>query len=336
MHPYLAAHRETLDRARSAIAERSYWSAYPGVAQPQGVRRDRRRRRRGRVPRPARRRLPARPARHDRLGRHRVQPVRHRRSTSATRTPTSTRCSPRRRPAMPAWRDAGPHGPGRRLRGDPAPAAPQHLRAGQRGAVHHRPGVRDGVPGRRRRTRSTARWRRWPTPYAEMTRTPATAAWEKPAGKGEPLRMSKTFHVVPARGRAGDRLQHVPDLELVPGPVRLAGHRQRRRGQAAPARGAAAGASPCRSRARCWPRPASTPTWCTLAAEDARRGPGLDAGDPARGAGSSTSPARPSSATGWRPTPGRRRSTPRRPASTRSWSTPPTTSPACAATSASR
>ncbi len=33
--------------------------------------------------------------------------------------------------------------------------------------------------------------------YREMTRTPATASWEKPAGKGEPLRMTKTFHVVP-------------------------------------------------------------------------------------------------------------------------------------------
>jgi phenylacetic acid degradation protein paaN len=33
--------------------------------------------------------------------------------------------------------------------------------------------------------------------HAEMTRHPATADWEKPAGKGDPLRMSKTFHVVP-------------------------------------------------------------------------------------------------------------------------------------------
>jgi phenylacetic acid degradation protein paaN len=33
--------------------------------------------------------------------------------------------------------------------------------------------------------------------YAEMTRTPAEATWEKPAGKGEPLRMTKTWHVVP-------------------------------------------------------------------------------------------------------------------------------------------
>jgi phenylacetic acid degradation protein paaN len=32
--------------------------------------------------------------------------------------------------------------------------------------------------------------------YDEQTRTPASAMWEKPA-KGEPLRMTKTFHVVP-------------------------------------------------------------------------------------------------------------------------------------------
>jgi phenylacetic acid degradation protein paaN len=33
--------------------------------------------------------------------------------------------------------------------------------------------------------------------YAEMTRHPASAEWEKPGGKGDPLRMTKTFHVVP-------------------------------------------------------------------------------------------------------------------------------------------
>ena len=33
--------------------------------------------------------------------------------------------------------------------------------------------------------------------YAEMTRTPGTAVWEKPAGKGEPLRMEQDLHVVP-------------------------------------------------------------------------------------------------------------------------------------------
>jgi phenylacetic acid degradation protein paaN len=33
--------------------------------------------------------------------------------------------------------------------------------------------------------------------YAEQTRHPASADWEKPAGRGDPLRMNKTFHVVP-------------------------------------------------------------------------------------------------------------------------------------------
>src|SRR5688572_17564795 len=33
--------------------------------------------------------------------------------------------------------------------------------------------------------------------YAEQTRTPSVATWEKPTGKGEPLRMTKTFHVAP-------------------------------------------------------------------------------------------------------------------------------------------
>jgi phenylacetic acid degradation protein paaN len=33
--------------------------------------------------------------------------------------------------------------------------------------------------------------------YREMTRVPENATWEKPAGRGDPLRMTKTFHVVP-------------------------------------------------------------------------------------------------------------------------------------------
>src|SRR2546423_15197812 len=36
--------------------------------------------------------------------------------------------------------------------------------------------------------------------YAEQTRHPATAEWEKPAGKGDPLRLTKHFHVVPRGG----------------------------------------------------------------------------------------------------------------------------------------
>ena len=33
--------------------------------------------------------------------------------------------------------------------------------------------------------------------HTEMARTPAAATWEKPAGRGDPLRMTKTWHVVP-------------------------------------------------------------------------------------------------------------------------------------------
>lgn len=33
--------------------------------------------------------------------------------------------------------------------------------------------------------------------YAEMTRTPASARWEKPAGRGDPIRLQKTYTIVP-------------------------------------------------------------------------------------------------------------------------------------------
>ena len=42
MTAFVDAHRETLDRALAAIADRGYWSELPGVAQPPGVRRGRR------------------------------------------------------------------------------------------------------------------------------------------------------------------------------------------------------------------------------------------------------------------------------------------------------
>jgi hypothetical protein len=75
--------------------------------------------------------------------------------------------------------------------------------------------------------------------YAEQTRLPARAEWTKPQGKRDPLRLVNEFTAVP-RGPA--RLQHLPDLERLPGPVRFAGHRQPRPGQAAPTGRASAGA----------------------------------------------------------------------------------------------
>ena len=77
--------------------------------------------------------------------------------------------------------------------------------------------------------------------YAEQTRHPGTAELGEAAGQGRPAADDEDLPRGAARRGPGDRLQHLPDLELVPGPVRLAGHRQPGDRQAAPARGAAAG-----------------------------------------------------------------------------------------------
>ena len=112
--------------------------------------------------------------------------------------------------------------------------------------------------------------------------------------------MEKTFTVVPRGRRAGDRLQHLPDLELLARAVRLAGHRQPGRRQAAPGAPCCRWRSPCRSARRCSPRPASTRNLVTLAAEDPADKLAADAGRAARGEARSTSPAATRSATGWR------------------------------------
>ncbi len=117
--------------------------------------------------------------------------------------------------------------------------------------------------------------------HEEMNRYPATATWEKPA-KGDPIRMEKNVHRHRPRRRAGDRLQHLPDLELLARPVRLAGHRQRGRREAAPAGRAAAGDHRRRlprgaRRGRLRPEPGHPGDRAR------RRRPGQAAGDPARG-----------------------------------------------------
>ena len=75
--------------------------------------------------------------------------------------------------------------------------------------------------------------------WVEMTRTPATRPLGE-AGQGA-ADDGEDVHRRPARHRAGDRLQHLPDVELVARPLRLAGDRQPGRREAAPGRGAAAG-----------------------------------------------------------------------------------------------
>ena len=172
---------------------------------------------------------------------------------------------------MPAWRDAGALHPGRRVRRDRR--ADQRLGRRDRplGEGHHRPAVRHGVPGLRVRTPRTAPSS--PIPSAglvEQERVPSLVVWEKPGrdkeGNPAPLRMQKDYRVVPRGCRPRHRLQHLPDLERLPRPVRLARHRQPGHRQAAPAGRAAArhlrGGLPvrcCRRRLQCRPGPSRRP-----------------------------------------------------------------------------
>ena len=186
------------------------------------------------------RRLPGRDARR-RPARWRPS-ARRSASTSASPTRTSaatgwTRCSPAAGAGMKAWRDAGPEGRTGvclevldRLHGRifELANAVQHT-SGQAFVMAFQAG---GAHALDRALEAIA------YAWVEMTRTPATARWEKPgkaaAGDGEDV------HGRAARHRAGDRVQHLPDLELVARAVRLAGHREPRGRQAPPRRGAAA------------------------------------------------------------------------------------------------
>jgi phenylacetic acid degradation protein paaN len=194
-HPFFEAHRETLDRARQAIAERSYWSAYPESPSPkvygESAAAD------GEA---AFRALLGRDFPLDQPG---------------TTGWVATESSPFgidlgvRYPhpdvdillggalaGMPAWRDAGPqtrvgvcleilH---RLHRNVFELANAVHATTGQAFVMAFQAG---GPHALDRALEALA------YAYVEMTRTPATAEWSKPAGKGEPLRMTKTFHVVP-------------------------------------------------------------------------------------------------------------------------------------------
>jgi hypothetical protein len=53
-----------------------------------------------------------------------------------------------------------------------------------------------------------------------VRRIPATAQWEKPQGKNEPLKMEKNFRVVPRGTAPRYRLLYVPDLERFSRPFR--------------------------------------------------------------------------------------------------------------------
>ncbi len=194
-HQYFTAHRETLDRAVRAIAERTYWSAYPESPSPkvygETAAAD------GEAAFPAY------------LGND--FPL----DQPGTTGWVATESSPfgvdlgvryphpdvdvllaAAQRGMPAWRDAGPqtrvgvcleilH----RLHGSIFELANAvQFTTGQAFVMAFQAG---GPHALDRALEALA------YAYQEMTRTPPTADWEKPAGKGDPLRMTKTFHVVP-------------------------------------------------------------------------------------------------------------------------------------------
>jgi phenylacetic acid degradation protein paaN len=194
-HPFFEAHRETLDRARQAITERSYWSAYPESPSP---------------------RVYGETAAAE--GEAAFQALLGTEFTldqPGTTGWVASEASPfgidlgiryphldvevllsAAQAAMPTWRDAGPdtrvgvcleilH---RLHRNIFALANAVQFTTGQAFVMAFQAG---GAHALDRALEALA------YAHQEMTRTPASAAWSKPAGKGEPLQMTKTFHVVP-------------------------------------------------------------------------------------------------------------------------------------------
>jgi len=195
-HPLYVTHADTLARALTAIAERDYWSAYPESPSP---------------------RIYGEHAAAEGAAAFRAylgkdfpldQPT-------ATGEPVATDDSPfgielgvrypradadqlitAARAALPAWRDAGPRSRAgvcleilARLHEHSFELANAvQFTTGQAFVMAFQAG---GAHALDRALEAVA------YAYAEMTRHPRTAGWEKPTGRGEPLRMTKTFHVVP-------------------------------------------------------------------------------------------------------------------------------------------
>ena len=102
---------------------------------------------------------------------------------------------------------------------------------------------------------------------AEQRRVPSTVRWEKP-GRGEPLVMEKDNHVVGRGVALVIGCNTFPTWNAYPGPVRLAGHRQCRRRQAAPPGRSCRWRSPSRSPEKCCADNGFDPDLVTLAAEE--------------------------------------------------------------------
>ncbi|WP_026275324.1 phenylacetic acid degradation protein PaaN [Salinispora tropica] len=194
-HPLYDRHADTLDRALTAISQRGYWSAYPESPSP---------------------RVYGETAAGDGkvafeayLGRD--FPLDQVGDGSTVRTEaspfgvdlgvgyphaTADHLTTAASTALPSWRDAGPQARAgvcleildRLHRNVFELANAVQFTSGQAFVMAFQAG---GAHALDRALEALA------YAYAEMTRHPGTAGWEKAAGKGDPLRMTKTFHVVP-------------------------------------------------------------------------------------------------------------------------------------------
>ncbi|WP_213454804.1 phenylacetic acid degradation protein PaaN [Rhizomonospora bruguierae] len=194
-HPLYARHADTLARALKAIAERDFWSAYPESPSP--------------------RVYGEHAAAEGRAAYEAYLGTDFPLDQPGTGEPVATEASPFGVPlgvrypradpdrliaaataALPAWRDAGPATRAgvcleilARLHAHIFELANAvQFTTGQAFVMAFQAG---GAHALDRALEAVA------YAYAEQTRHPGTAAWEKPAGRGEPLRMVKTFHVVP-------------------------------------------------------------------------------------------------------------------------------------------
>ena len=127
--------------------------------------------------------------------------------------------------AMPAWQRLRPGRTHRRLPRGPGAHQQGEFRDRLHGDAHDRPGLDDGVPGRRTACAGPrSRGGRLCVPRDELHSTDGAlgeAARQEPADRdGEALRGRR------ARRCPGDRLRHVSDLEHLSGTVCRAGDRQ--------------------------------------------------------------------------------------------------------------
>jgi phenylacetic acid degradation protein paaN len=190
--PLYEKHSETLSRALTAIAERDYWSAFPESPSPkvygETAAADGKAAFEAYLGKPFPLDQPGEPVSTE------TSPFGIELAVSYPHTSVDTLIA-NATAAMPAWRDAGPQARAgvcmeilARLHAHVFELANAvHATSGQAFVMAFQAG---GPHALDRALEAVA------YAYAEQTRHPATATWTKPA-KGEPLRMTKTFHVVP-------------------------------------------------------------------------------------------------------------------------------------------